>query len=175
MIRILIRFLWVYLRAQFRPPVGVFGPSELVMRVWPSDIDFLFHMNNGVYFTLLDMARVDLVTRNGMGKKLSAEKWYAVVAGEAIEFKKSLNLLTMFKIETSVLGWDEKNFFIFHRFVAKGDVSAQALVRVRVLDRNNQPVNPHAVMDLIEPGMRSPEFPEWLGSWTQTQLRLRKL
>ncbi|MBJ7417049.1 MAG: thioesterase family protein, partial [Niveispirillum sp.] len=48
------------------------GTSILGFRVWLNDIDTNLHMNNGRYFTIADLGRVDLMIRTGMLKMLMA-------------------------------------------------------------------------------------------------------
>jgi len=70
---------------------------------------------------MLDVARVDLLLRSGMAKRLRREGLYPVVAAETIRFRRSLQLLQVFEVETTVIGWDEKAFIIQHHFWRRGE------------------------------------------------------
>ncbi|MGV8852503.1 MAG: acyl-CoA thioesterase, partial [Rhodoglobus sp.] len=75
-----------------RSPLGVRDVGTMSLRVLPTDIDVLRHMNNGVYFSIMDLGRMDLLIRAGSWQKLSAKGYYPVMANETISFRKSLDL-----------------------------------------------------------------------------------
>jgi acyl-ACP thioesterase len=56
--------------------------------VWPTDIDIFRHMNNGIYLTLMDVARFDMLKRSGAWKACKKEHIHPVVVGETISFRK---------------------------------------------------------------------------------------
>ena len=69
----------------------------------PTDLDINRHMNNGVYFSIMDVARFDMLVRNGVFGIMRAMNWYPVVVSESITFRKSLNLWQRFTIESRQL------------------------------------------------------------------------
>ena len=71
------------------PPLG---PCVTPFRVLPTDRDVLMHVNNGVYLSMMDVARVDLMYRAGLMGKLATRRWYPVVVAESIQFRRSLEL-----------------------------------------------------------------------------------
>ncbi|HEX9502601.1 MAG TPA: thioesterase, partial [Thermoanaerobaculia bacterium] len=44
---------------------GVLDESLIRLRVWPTDMDLNFHLNDGRYLSLSGVARVDLMLRSG--------------------------------------------------------------------------------------------------------------
>jgi len=116
------------------------------MRVLPTDLDLLMHVNNGVYFSFMDFGRWNMIFRNGVYDLSLRKGWYSVVAGETIRFRRSLKLWQKFSIETKVLGHDDKNFFIRQRFYRKGELMAAGLVRVSFLKRSGGRVLPDEVL-----------------------------
>lgn len=120
------------------------------MRVLPTDLDFLWHVNNGVYFSFMDFGRWDMIFRNGVFDAATKNGWYSVVAGETIKFKKSLELWDKFQIETQVIGHDDKVFFIQQKFLKKGELMASGLVKVRFLKRKGGTVSTREVLDLFK-------------------------
>jgi len=84
------RLLLLLLTLPFRPRCDALGPTRKRFRVWPPDLDVLMHVNNGVYLTMLDVARVDLLLRSGAGARLWRKGFYPVVAAETIRFRRSL-------------------------------------------------------------------------------------
>ncbi len=126
-----LRLLWLMLTIRSRPRVPPLGPCRTPFRTWFTDLDVFRHMNNGIYLTIMDLARLDLMLRSGFWRKLKEQGWYPVVVAETIQFRRSLNLFKRFEIETRVLGWDEKAVLLEQQFWSDGDVVAHALVRAR--------------------------------------------
>lgn len=166
---LLFRLLLVTLFSRFRKPVGVLGPCVTPFRCLPTDLDVLRHMNNGLYFSLMDLARVDLMTRAGLLKKISSAGWYPVVVAETMRFRKSIEPFESFVIETRVLGWDEKAFLLGQRFM-KGDVvKAEAVVRARFLKKSGGSVAPEEILRLAEVSGESPALEAWVREWNRQQ------
>lgn len=145
---LLFRLLWLAVAGGFRPRVPGLGPCRTPFRVWPSDLDLLRHVNNGVYFSLMDVARVDLMRRSGLLGELAARGWYPVAVAETIQFRRSLTLFQRFDIVTRVLTWDEKALLLEQCFERGGEVIARAFVRARFLERRGGGVAPADVVAL---------------------------
>lgn len=128
-------------------------------RVWPTDLDILNHMNNGKYLSIMDVARFDLITRNGVMGLFKREGWYPVVVGQTISYRKSLNPWKRFWIESKILGFDEQAVYIEQRFVRPGagrrpEIYARAIVRGRILRRTGGVV---PVAEIIEKSGANPD------------------
>ena len=135
----------------------------------PTDLDINRHMNNGVYFSIMDVARFDMLVRNGVWRIMREKGWYPVVASETITFRKSLSLWQRFTIESRILGFDEKAVYVEQRFVRPGpggapEVFAQGFIRGRFLRRSGGVV---PVPELIEAFGATPGdgLPEWIERW----------
>jgi acyl-CoA thioesterase FadM len=163
------RLLWLRLVTRFRPPCPMLGPCRTPFRVLPTDLDVLRHMNNGIYFCLLDLARLDLSSRSGLAAKMEAAGYYGVVAAETIRFRRSLQLLQAFEVESTVIGWDEKVFAIRQTFVCKGSEVATAVIWARFLKRTGGGVAPKDMLALA--GYDGPELPlpEWAQHWNEVE------
>jgi acyl-CoA thioesterase FadM len=129
--------LWTAIASRFRSRVGIQGTCLTPFRVWPTDLDVLMHVNNGVYFSMMDVARFDLMFRCGFVGTMRRRGWYPVVTAETIQFRRSLLPFQAFAIETRLLGFDDKSFVVEQRFLRAGDPKpvAQALVRGQFLSR----------------------------------------
>jgi hypothetical protein len=68
---LIFRLIFTLLLSKARGPVSVLGPCLTPFRCWFTDLDILRHMNNGKYFSIMDLARVDLMIRAGLYKKLA--------------------------------------------------------------------------------------------------------
>ncbi|HEY0994656.1 MAG TPA: acyl-CoA thioesterase, partial [Gemmatimonadaceae bacterium] len=123
---LVFRLAWIALTARFRPRVDLLGPARTRFRVLPTDCDVLLHVNNGVYLSLMDLGRVDLMLRSGLFGELRSRGWYPVVAGLTIQYLASLNPFERFVIDTRIVGWDERSFYVEQRFLRGGAVVAQA-------------------------------------------------
>ena len=135
------------------------------MRVLPTDLDLLMHVNNGVYFSFMDFGRWDAIFRNGVYDLSRKKGWYSVVAGETIRFRRSLKLWDKFTLETKILGYDEKYFFIRQRFLLKGELMASGLVKVRFLKKTGGTVSTTEVMDEFKDQQLVNEAQELAREW----------
>ena len=162
-----LRLLLLFLTAPFRARCDPLGPTRKRFLVWPPDLDVLFHVNNGVYLSMLDVARVDLLLRSGIGKQLWRAGLYPVVAAQTIRFRRSLQLFQVFEVETTVIGWDEKAFIIQHRFLRGDELVAEAIVRSRYLRRKGGTVSSAEVLTVVGRAGPSPELPAWVEAWNR--------
>ena len=138
----IFRTLWHLLVVGRRGPrLGIGDVSRSRFRVWPTDIDVLGHMNNGKYLSIMDVARFDLIQRNGVLAVFRREGWYPVVVGQTITYRKSLNPGKRFWIESRIIGFDEQAVYIEQRFVRRDggrapQIYARAHVRGRILRKS---------------------------------------
>ncbi|QZY52182.1 thioesterase family protein [Leucobacter tenebrionis] len=150
--------------------LGFGDVSRSRFRVWPTDLDVLRHMNNGKYLSVMDVARFDLIQRNGVVDLFKREGWYSVVVGQTISYRKSLNPWMRFWIESRILGFDDQAVFIEQRFVrpdaqGRAEVYARAVVRGRILRRDGGTV---PVPEVIEKSGADPDrlrVPEDVLAW----------
>ncbi|WP_166998872.1 acyl-CoA thioesterase [Paramicrobacterium fandaimingii] len=146
--------------------VDPYSVGRLALRVLPSDLDILNHVNNGVYFSLFDLGRFDLLMRSGLWKSITERGWYPVVASETITFRKSLTLWQRFTVETRILGFDDRAFYLEHRAVVKGEIYTQAFIRARFLKKSGGTVSVTELLDAIgHDNDRDLTVPEWLVRW----------
>ncbi|MET0480999.1 MAG: acyl-CoA thioesterase [Mycetocola sp.] len=146
-------------------PIGHYEVGRLAMRTLPTDLDLNRHMNNGVYLSVLDLGRFDLLIRNGIWDILRGRGWFPVVASETITFRKSLNLWQKFVIETRVSGYDEKAVFVDQRIVVDGEIYAQAVIRARFLKKSGGTVSVAELINAIGPVPADLRLPEWQARW----------
>jgi acyl-CoA thioesterase FadM len=162
-----LRLLLLFLTASFRPRCPALGPARKRFIVWPPDLDVLLHVNNGVYLSMLDVARVDLLLRSGIGKQIRKKGYYPVVAAETIRFRRSLQLFQVFYVETTVIGWDEKAIILQHHFLRRGELVAEAIIRSRFLKRGGGTVSSAELLETIGHSGPSPQLPEWIDAWNR--------
>lgn len=125
-------------------------------------------MNNGIYLTLLDLARFDLMKRANTWQRLKRQKVHPVVVQETITFRKSLTPWLKFQVETKILGWDEQAFFVGQRFVVKGEIYAEAVVKLRFLKSPKGTPTPAEINEMAG-GWTAPvpQLPDWVVQWNK--------
>jgi YbgC/YbaW family acyl-CoA thioester hydrolase len=168
-VTLFLRLLFAVATARFRARTDPLGPCRTRFRVWPTDIDVLLHVNNGVYLTMLDVARVDFLLRARVTGALRARGFYPVVAAQTIRYRRSLRLLDAFEIETRVLGWDEVALLLSHEYWREGEVVAEAVVRWVFLSRRGPKVSAAEVLELFGVRTASPELPPFVRFWNEQQ------
>lgn len=166
----IVRMLWLALRSRRWPRLRPTDVSRTPFRVRLSDLDVLRHMNNGIYLSIMDLGRIDLMRRSGTFQRVNERGWYPVVVAQTITYRRSLELGQKFDLETALLGVDDKSVFIEQRFVVAGQIYAQAIVRARFLKRSGGTVPMEELIEVVE-GEELPELPAWVAQWTaQTAL-----
>jgi acyl-CoA thioesterase FadM len=155
----LFRLFKILILSRFQPKMTALDESTVCFRVWPNDLDPYMHMNNGVYLTLLDLGRINLMARSGMMKLAKQEGYYPVVASEAIKFRISLLPFQKFQIVTRMVGWDDRYFYIRQQFVVKDQVAASAFIKGRILSKKGGKVSPPEMFKKMGLSHQSPPLP----------------
>ena len=154
------------LRRRREGVVPIDSVTRVRLRVLPSDIDLLRHMNNGRYLSLFDLGRWDMTSRTGLGDAFRQNRWYAVVANETITFRKSLGLFTRFTVETRWVGHDDRALYMEHRAVVDGEIYARAIVRARILRRAGGSVPHEELFEAIGFTGELPQAQDWMHEWS---------
>lgn len=166
---LLLRLFLTLMLSPRRRRLHVLDVCVTPFRVWPNDLDVLRHMTNGRYFTILDLARVDLMVRSGMWPQMKKQGWYPVVTMETMRFHRSLELWDRYDVATRVIGWDEKHVFIEQAFVRDGAQVALGVVRARFLKRGGGTVPTSDLLKLADVAQSSPDLPEWVVQWSAAE------
>jgi acyl-CoA thioesterase FadM len=149
-----LRLIWLLITAPFRPKLLLpEQTSVLTLRVLPNDLDPSLHMNNGRYLTIMDLGRIDLLIRSGIGRAVWRNSWTPVANGAIIRFRRELRLFDRYRLETQVLSWSDQSViiaqtFVFSGGVRDGQVAARAIVQGAIYDRNARRYVP--VTDLMK-------------------------
>ncbi|MCC3275213.1 MULTISPECIES: thioesterase family protein [unclassified Arthrobacter] len=162
---LILRTLLILFRARRRSKLGFFDNSSVPMRVLPTDIDVAMHLNNGMYLSLMDLGRFDLLVRSGMWDIMKKNKWSPVVNNETISFRKSLQLNQQYSIETKIIGFDDRAIYLEQRMVADGEIYASAVIGARFLSAKG-PLSNEEIFKKV--GAVPPSdlvLPEWISEW----------
>jgi YbgC/YbaW family acyl-CoA thioester hydrolase len=140
-VNLVFRVIWLWLTVGRKPPLDFRDVDRLPMRARWTDLDQLRHVNNGVYLSMMDLGRVDLMKRSGMWKRLMDAAYYPVVAAQTITYRRSLQWRQRFVLETRMAGFHDKALFVEQRFVVDGEIFARAFVKARFLKRSGGTVS----------------------------------
>jgi acyl-CoA thioesterase FadM len=137
------------------------------MRVRPLDLDVLWHMNNGVYFSLGDLGRYDLLIRSGVWNVFKKHGWYPVVASSTIAYRKSLDAWMKYELHSRMAGVDERNVYMEQRFVVDGEIYARLFTRARFLKRSGGQVPLSELKEALGVDFDLLHPPAWLAQWAE--------
>jgi acyl-CoA thioesterase FadM len=169
LVNVLWRTLLVLFRARRRlRREGAIDPNTVTrirIRVLPTDIDLLRHLNNGRYLSLFDLGRWDLLTRAGLMAAMTKQGWYAVVAAETITFRRSLELWQRFDLETRMIGHDDRAVYLEHRALVGGEIYARAIIRARILRRTGGTVPHDELFAAVGRPEGLPDIEQWVHDW----------
>lgn len=140
--------------------------SVLRLRVWPTDIDFNFHLNDGRYVSIAGVGRVDLMSRIGLLRPAMRRHWYPVVGATMIRHRREIRSFEKFTLSSRIVGWDDKWFYFEHRFEKEGTLAAIAYAR-GVMRTREGAVPSNQVLALVGYGAPSPELPEPVKRWRE--------
>ena len=157
--------------SRFGPRLGHYDVARTRFVTLPTDQDILRHMNNGVYLSIMDIARFDMLHRTGIWAIFLKRGWYPVVVAETISFRKSLTLGQKFTVESRILGFDEKAVYVEQRFVrpdADGapEIYAQGFIRGRFLKRSGGVVGIDELVEAVGAAPDAVTVPAWLLEWS---------
>ncbi|MBP6518289.1 MULTISPECIES: thioesterase family protein [unclassified Shewanella] len=114
------RLFWLlFWRTRHCRKIDFLGTSRITYRALPSDCDINFHLTNSRYPAFMDLARTYMLAEMGLLKRFLKLKWMPIVNAAEFTYIRDIKPLKTFEIETKVVGWDEKYFYIEQRFVSE--------------------------------------------------------
>ena len=144
-----------------QPKVNLLATTRIRVRVWPNDLDFNLHVNNGRYLTLADLGRLHWFARTGLLAMARRERALPIVGDVIAKFRRELKPFETFEIQSRLVGWDEKWAFLEHRFVRTGRVLGTVTIR-GVFKGPNGPLKPQTLLDALAHTDPSPPLPRWV-------------
>jgi acyl-CoA thioesterase FadM len=157
---LLIRFT-----ARRAAPIAPTDVGRVSGRVWPTEIDEFRHMNNGVYLSLLDHARLDLLERSGLWAKIRGAGVYPVVSMQTVSYRKSLTLGQKYVIESRMVGFDERSVYLEQRFVVDGEIYVRAFIAGRFLRDAGGVVMMAELAEITGIDVSTLPVSDWLRAW----------
>jgi YbgC/YbaW family acyl-CoA thioester hydrolase len=159
------RTLLLQLTWRFRSRLHIHDVGRLPLRVTATDIDVLRHVNNGVYLSLMDLGRWDLMLRAGVWQRLLKAGVYPVVASSTMTYRRSLQLGQRFVLESRVAGYDAKAIYLEQRFTVDGEIYATGYIRGRFLRRTGGVVSIADLLTLVGEDVEPFAPPAWMDRW----------
>jgi acyl-CoA thioesterase FadM len=148
------------------PPLGILDEDRVEMRVWPHDIDFNLHLNNGRYLSMMDYGRMHLLARTQVLGHIVRSRWMPLVGAVWMTYRRSLPLFARFMLGSRVVCWDERWFYMEQTFT--GDEGLAAMGWVKGLLRSPAGnLDPQKVLEAVSPGVVSPPMPESIAAWNE--------
>ena len=143
------RFIYQIILGYFSSKINITGKDIKSMRVMPLDLDGNFHMNNGVFLSIMDLGRTRFSIRSGLYRLAMKNGWgFGVVGGINITYLKSLAPFQKFNLCTKLAGHHNGWFYIEQRFESKGKLVACALVKVAFLKKKKR-ILPNEIIEKI--------------------------
>ena len=146
--------------------VDLLATTRVHLRVWPNDLDFNGHVNNGRYLALADIGRVHWFVRTGVLRVARRNKALPIIGDAIAKFRQDLKLFQRFEIHTRLIGWDRKWGFLEHRFVRTDRVIGVVAIR-GVFKGPGGPLDPGVLLAGVAHAAPSPELPEWANRFHQ--------
>jgi acyl-CoA thioesterase FadM len=123
-----IRLLFIIFCAKHRKKLSIAEESNIVFRVWPTDID-LSIMNHSAMLTVMEMGRIDFMVRSGFHKLARKKKWYYPIGGINVQFFRPLKLFQKANLITRVFYVDEKWIYIEQKIIRNNRDIAFCIVK----------------------------------------------
>jgi acyl-CoA thioesterase FadM len=143
------RMLYVLLLASRRPRLAAGKvTSTLTLLTFPNDLDVNLHVNCGRYLTLCDLSRVDLFLRTGLFRLMLRRRWQPIIADHTMTYLKPLAVFRKVDLILDLTHWDERYFYMEHRFERGGKVFAKGTSK-GVIRGKACVVPPQEVIDAI--------------------------
>ena len=159
------RLFWLmFWRVRHCRSIDFLGTSKISYRALPMDCDINLHLTNSRYPALMDLARTYMLAEMGLLKRFLKLKWLPIVNAAEFTYIRDIKPLRRFDIESRLVGWDEKYFYIEQRFVS--DDTLHCIVHVRGVFVNNRKQVPIPDM-LKEAGFDgpAPSLPPEVEKW----------
>ena len=167
---LLFRFLWTIFKARFRSRIGPLEPSTVRFTVLPHDCDLNIHLNAGRFLSFMDISRIELLARMRIFRRVIKRGWRPVVGGAVIRYRRSVEAFERFTVQSRVLGWDDKWFYVEH-ILNRADGSMAAIAYARVtLRRKEGTVPPRELIELMgHPDLKAPLLPTFVEEWRRAE------
>jgi acyl-CoA thioesterase FadM len=169
-----LRLFGVGLSLIGKSKVDLLATTRIRLRVWPNDLDFNLHVNNGRYLALGDISGLHCGVRTGVLGIARQRRAFPVIGDATAKFRHDLKVFQTFEIHSRLIGWDSKWAFFEHRFVRNDRVIGVVAGRMLFKTRDG-PVDTQVILAGLAHAAPSPELPEWAKHFDQSAELLSEL
>ncbi|WP_144211618.1 thioesterase family protein [Shewanella donghaensis] len=159
------RLFWLFVwRIRHCNRINFLDTSKISYRALPLDCDINLHLTNSRYPAFMDLARTHMIAEMGVMKKFLKLKWLPIVNASELTFFRDIKPFEKFEIETKIVGWDEKYFYIEHRFITARGLHCIAHVRGVFICKGKQV----PIQELVNAAGHfdaAPEMPPEVAKW----------
>ncbi|MEM9335873.1 MAG: thioesterase family protein [Pseudomonadota bacterium] len=142
---------------------------ESRFRVLPHDLDAFGHMNNGRYLQIMDVARTEWMSQTGIAMAIRKHRWAPLLGGGFVRFRHSLRILQGYTVNTRLIGWDQRWFFLEHSFIDDRDRCVAVGITRAALRKDGIWVSTKTVSEATFPGATSPAIPDYVEDWIRLE------
>lgn len=152
-------------RGLLRKTIDPREPLRTRFRVLPHDLDINMHLNNGRYLQIVDVNRLEWLLRTRILQTAIKHRWRPVLGSCAILFRREMRMFSRGIVQTQLLGWDDRWFFLQHR-VESREGRCLALCMAKAAFRSGgQWVPTQRMCELIAPNLPRPQLPDYVLTW----------
>lgn len=159
-----IRMAIGIVKARKAEPLPILGTHVSHHICMPWDIDLWMELNNGRTLTLMDLGRIPLAVRSGLGALLQEKKWGLTIAGNSFRYRRRVRMFDRVTIYSRCIGWDDKFLYLEHSMWRGDECTSHGLYRGAVTDRNGL-MNPAIAVAALGQDITSPPLPGWVQAW----------
>lgn len=161
---LILRMLRVLIGAVRRGGLQPLDESVVTFRVLPNDLDVFWHMNNGRYPSIMDLGRLDLITRVGLTRFMFTHRWFPLVAASNLRFRRPLKPFQKYQLKTRIAYWDDKWFYLEQRFIRRGELIAVGWIKALMRGPKGN-VDTKTIFSAIGFEPNRPAMPETVAHW----------
>ncbi|KAJ1455876.1 HotDog domain-containing protein [Pelagophyceae sp. CCMP2097] len=123
-----------------KPRMPLLATERRHFFVGPWDVDRNGHLNNAKYLRVANYARRSFWTRVGVWLPLRKRAANLVVTATGIRYRREIRGFSKYAVDTRLVAWEGKCFFVEHRFEAAGApfVLAIATVKYRLVSADRE-------------------------------------
>lgn len=122
------------------------------------DSDVNLHITNARYLSLADGGRFDLLARLGFFPLLVRHGFRTLIGTTCVRFRRAVPLFARYALRSRLLGWDEKWFYVEHRFDLDGRAAVLVLAKFLVAESRGRRLTPREALAQMM-GEEPPEPP----------------
>jgi acyl-CoA thioesterase FadM len=158
------RLILIFIKTVFARRINLLEGSRSYYRVWPFDCDINLHLTNPRYFSLCDLSRITYMGQVGILFKMVKRNWLPIVQAQEISYLKPIKPFQRFEVFTRFTYWDDKYWYIEHKFFTEDRLCAVLQVRgVFVHGKRIVPIP--EVLNLVGEDVKPPNKTEAVTQW----------